>query len=57
MTSLDYMCQEKKEEVDLPALKIASMCQIQGLEDYMKNIKEKLIKPTKNNTDSIIINE
>ena len=35
--NIDYMCQEKKEKEDTPALKIASM---HRLDDSKKNVKK-----------------
>ena len=48
MMLTDYMCQEKKEEEDLPALKTALM---QQLEDYIEKHRGRLITATRNNTD------
>ena len=45
------MCQEKKEEEDLPTLKIASIS-IRRLEDYMKKSNKRLIRATRHNTNN-----
>ena len=47
------MCQEKKEEEDLPTLKIPS---IRCLEDDIKNSQEILITATGNETNNIMFN-
>ena len=48
MTLTDYMCQEKKEEEDIPALKTALMHQYNNLK-----ITYKSTTATKINTDNI----
>ena len=49
MTLTDYMYREKKEEVDLPALKsVDALIQLEG---YIEKRGGKLITATRNNTD------
>ena len=50
---IDYMCQEKKEKVDLPTFQISMDTSIWG---DIKKSKEWLIKVTRNSTDNIKIN-
>ena len=45
----DYMCQEKKEEKDLPALKTALTYRYN---DYVEKRTGRLITTTRNNTDN-----
>ena len=49
-----YMCQEKKEEVDSWALRIAYMHQ--GFVQYIKTSKERQIRATSNSNDNIRTN-
>ena len=56
MTLRDYVCQGKKEEEDLPALKNSVDTSIQGLEDYIEKRGGRLITATRNNTDNTRIN-
>ena len=51
----DYMCQEKKGEVDSPALKIAWMRQYDDSKTTKKKSKERLITMTRKSTDNIKI--
>ena len=51
---LDYMCQEKKEREDLPALKTAFDATVRRFDDYIE--KPGGITVTKNNTDDTSIN-
>ena len=53
MSKTDYMYQEKKEEEDLQACKIAWANQY---EDFIKRNKERLITAASNCTDSIKAN-
>ena len=43
MTLTDYMCQEKKEKEDLPALKTEVVASVQRLEEYIQKHRERLI--------------
>ena len=47
----DNMCQEKKEGEDSPALRIAL---IQGLDEYIKKSKDRLITEANNNISNIL---
>ena len=51
MTLTDYTCQEKKEEEDLPALKIALTHGNNDSKTIQKKRGERLITVTRNNTD------
>ena len=52
MTLTDYMCQEKKEEEDLPVLENVD-ASIKRLENHIQTREGGLIAATRNNTDSM----
>ena len=51
MTLTDYMCQEEREEEDLPALKTALTPQYNDNKDYIEKRRRRLITATRNNTN------
>ena len=51
MTLTDYMCQEKREEEDLPVLKTALTHQYNNLEDFINKRGRILIAVNRKNTD------
>ena len=53
---IDYICQEKKKEEDLPALKIVQVYQYNNSKDYIKKSKEKLITKASNSNDNMRTN-
>ena len=56
MTSTDYICQEKKEEEDLPALWTVLMHRYNDWKTNIEKREERLITATRNDTDNMRIN-
>ena len=50
------MCQEKKEEEDLPALRTVLNASTQGLKDNIKKSKERLISTANNSISNMSTN-
>ena len=50
---IDYRCEEKKKEDDLPALKVELIHQFDDSKDVIKKCKEGLISAASNNSKSI----